>query len=89
MLQLYGKKILILCFGDRYGNSRKRIKSTIIRGASQIEIHSKEQLKPIKNKPLYLYFVRFEESIDGISIDSIYFLPSKYYISNINNIYTY
>ena len=48
------------------------IKSTIIRGVSQIEIHSKEQLKPIKNKPLYLYFVRFEESIDGISIDSIY-----------------
>lgn len=53
-------------------NACYEVKSTIIRSVSQIEIHSKEQLKPIKNKPLYLMFIRFEESNYGISIDSIY-----------------
>ena len=52
-------------------NSNIEVKTTIMRYQSLIEIHSKYQLQKLNNNPLYLYFVRLEESTSGISINSI------------------
>lgn len=47
------------------------IKTTILRYTSTIEIHSQYQLRKLNNNPLELYFVRLENSIEGVSINSI------------------
>lgn len=47
------------------------IKTTILRYTSVIEIHSQYQLKTLNNNPLELYFVRLEESKEGVSINKI------------------
>lgn len=47
------------------------IKTTILRYTSTIEVHSQYQLKRLNNNPLELYFVRLENSTDGVSINSI------------------
>ena len=52
-------------------NSNIEVKTTIMRYQSLIEIHSKYQLQRLNNDPLFLYFVRLEESISGISINSM------------------
>ncbi len=52
-------------------NSNIEVKTTIMRYQSLIEIHSKYQLNRLNNNPLYLYFVRLEESTNGVSINSI------------------
>ncbi len=52
-------------------NSNIEVKTTIMRYQSLIQIHSKYQLQRLNNNPLYLYFVRLEESTSGISINSI------------------
>lgn len=51
--------------------SNIEVKTTIMRYQSLIQIHSKYQLQNLNNNPLYLYFVRLEESISGISLNSI------------------
>lgn len=56
------------------------VKTTIMKYASIIEVHSQYQLKRIDNIPLELYFVRLEESSQGISINKILkLLNSKNY----------
>lgn len=52
-------------------NMNYEIKTTILRYISTIEVHSQYQLKKLNNNPLELYFVRLEESIDGVSINSV------------------
>lgn len=47
------------------------VKTTIMRYESLIEIHSKNQLASLNGNPLYLYFVRLEESISGVSLNSL------------------
>ena len=47
------------------------VKTTIMRYNSLIEIHSKNQLASLNGNPLYLYFVRLEESIVGVSLKSL------------------
>ena len=47
------------------------MKTTTLRYTSNIEIHSKYQLLSLNDKKLYLCFVRLEESLDGVSINSI------------------
>jgi len=47
------------------------VKSTTTRYDSLIEINSQYQLKLAKDKDLYLAFMRFEESADGISIKDV------------------
>lgn len=47
------------------------VKSTTTRYDSLIEINSQYQLKLAKSKNLYLAFMRFEESDDGISIKDV------------------
>lgn len=47
------------------------VKTTTMRYDSLIEIHSKNQLASLNGNPLYLFFVRLEESIMGVSINSI------------------
>lgn len=51
--------------------SNYEVKTTTLRYTSNIEIHSKYQLLSLNDKKLYLYFVRLEESLDGVSINSI------------------
>jgi hypothetical protein len=52
-------------------NSNIEVKTTIMRYQSLIQIHSKYQLQRLNNNPLYLYFVRLEESTSGVSINSV------------------
>lgn len=52
-------------------NSNVEVKTTIMRYQSLIQIHSKYQLQRLNNNPLYLYFVRLEQSEYGVSINSI------------------
>ena len=47
------------------------VKTTIMRYDSIIEIHSKNQLASLNGNPLYLYFVRLEESVAGVSLNSL------------------
>ena len=47
------------------------IKTTILRYTSIIEIHSQYQLKSLNNNPFELYFVRLEESKEGVSINKV------------------
>lgn len=47
------------------------VKTTVMRYSSEIEIHSQYQLIHDKNQQLKLYFVRLEESITGVSLNSI------------------
>ena len=47
------------------------IKTTTMRYDSLIEIHSKNQLASLNGNPLYLIFIRLEESIFGISLKSL------------------
>lgn len=47
------------------------VKTTTLRRMSVIEAHSQYQLKKINNNPIQLYFVRLEESIEGVSINSV------------------
>lgn len=47
------------------------VKSTTKRYDSLIEINSQYQLKLVKDKPLYLAFMRFEESNEGTSIKDV------------------
>lgn len=47
------------------------VKTTTMRYDSLIEIHSKNQLAKLNNNPLFLYFVRIEESEAGVSINSL------------------
>lgn len=47
------------------------IKTTILRYTSTIEIHSQYQLRRLNHNPLELYFVRLENSMEGVSINSI------------------
>lgn len=47
------------------------VKTTTMRYDSLIEIHSKNQLASLNGNPLYLYFVRLEKSISGVSINSL------------------
>ena len=67
--------------------SNIEVKTTVMRYQSLIQIHSKYQLQKLNANPLYLYFVRLEESISGISINSILDDLSKlnYNISGIKN----
>ncbi len=62
------------------------VKTTIMRYQSIIEIHSKYQLQRLNNNPLYLYFVRLEESTSGVSINSIIADLEKLDYKNITNI---
>ena len=52
-------------------NSNIEVKTTTMRNQSLIEIHSKYQLQMLNSNPLFLYFVRIEESNFGVSINSI------------------
>lgn len=47
------------------------VKTTILRYASTIEVHSQYQFEKLNDNPLELYFVRLEESTEGISINKI------------------
>lgn len=47
------------------------VKTTTMRYGTQIEIHNRFQLSSLNGNPLYLYFVRLEDSISGVSINSI------------------
>ena len=52
-------------------NSNIEVKTTIMRYQSLIQIHSKYQLQRLNKNPVYLYFVRLEESTSGVSINSM------------------
>lgn len=47
------------------------VKTTTMRYDALVEIHSKNQLASLNGNPLYLYFVRLEESVAGVSLNSI------------------
>ena len=47
------------------------VKTTINRYNNSITIHSKYQLNKFGDKPLYLYFVRLEKSLTGVSLNSL------------------
>ncbi len=47
------------------------VKTTTMRYESLVEIHSKNQLASLNGNPLFLYFVRLEESVAGVSLMSI------------------
>lgn len=47
------------------------VKTTLMRYDSIIEVHSQHQLASLNGNPLYLYFVRLEDSFDGVSIKSL------------------
>lgn len=47
------------------------VKTTINRYNTSITVHSKYQLNKVDDKPLYLYFVRLEKSLTGVSLNSL------------------
>ena len=52
-------------------NCNYEVKTTKSRYGTAIEIHNKYQLSSLNGNPLYLYFVRLETSISGVSINSL------------------
>ena len=52
-------------------NYNVEVKTSTIRHGSIIEVHSPLQLKKLNGKDLYLYYVRLEESLEGISLLSL------------------
>ena len=51
--------------------SQKSAKNSVYWNNHSIEIHSKNQLASLNGNPLYLYFVRLEESVAGVSLNSL------------------
>ena len=51
--------------------SNYEVKTTINRYDTLITVHSKYQLNKVDGKPLFLYFVRLENSLTGLSFNSL------------------
>lgn len=52
-------------------NENYEVKTTMMRYDSIIEVHSQNQFASLNGNPLYLYFVRLENSFRGVSINSL------------------